>query len=143
MSASGENLDFCVTTIFDILDKNVSELQKSLDYQLKSDNWACVSEKNNIYVKNNYLFSGSDDFDVIVKEFMQDIQEIFSISAKNLAKNCSSAKPFAGFAQIGNFGHVEFTVKFNKKSEEFTVSCKIFNGYNSGINTSYCDNLFS
>ncbi len=143
MSDELSNMGFCATICFDILDKNIDDLQKHLDYQLKSDNWTLASEKYLIYIKNNYIFSDSNALDEIAKEFTQDIQEIFTISAKNLATSCSATKPFVGFAQLGNFGHIKFVVKFNKKSKAFTVSSEIFNDYNRQVNQDYCDTLFS
>jgi len=118
-----------VTLYIDILGDKVEDFRYHLDHHLKSDNWAKYPEMDNIYLKDSYIVQSPHDYKRTKAEFAKDLQDLFSVSTTQLIEHCPCAKPMRGIAQLGNLGHVAFTINFSATKKKFKVSCKEFKCY--------------
>lgn len=127
--AADENFSLIVTLYIDVVGDKKENFIHHLDHHLKSDNWAKYPEMNNVYLKDTYIVQSPKSLKLTKNEFAKDMQALFDVSTTHLIEHCPCAKPMKGIAQLGNLGHVTFSIGFNSTKKTFKVSCKEFKSY--------------
>lgn len=129
-----DNIALVVTLYIEVLEKNEEIFRKHLDHHLKSDNWIKQAPFVHTYIKNNYIVENAKDFAMSLQDFKTDMQALLAAPTNKEILACTKSEtPMHGIAQLGNLGHVNFTITFDAKAQKLTITCEPITSYGEEI----------